>query len=845
MIVASIAAGVSLLVATRAISQTMDRAALATATPLAGTVDLIITNGETPVDQNLARELRIPGVATAWPRIFENVDVQMPDESWRTVLLVGIDALAEREDAATPPWQLEVSGKVTTLVGSLPFAAGKGAIFGKGLDAALGAGNLVTVRTDGKPKKDDWTKLQRLGIVDAHGPAASLGGNVMIVQLPKAAAMLGLPPGKVHRIDLTLQPTANRDQVRKEVERIVAGRADVRTPDEQNQAVQNVMSGMQTALQLCGIAALVVGLFLVYNALSVAVAERRHEIGILLAVGATRGQIRRLFAGEAALMGLTGSLLGIPLGVGFAYLALEPVRTVLQEIFFNINAGHVEVDGWLIGLALFAGLTTAVGAALMPAIQASRENPAEAVRRMPVAPTWRYRFAQIVTSAVMFLVGMLLVMLRDRLPPRLGMYIGLGLVVVASLLAMPLLTALIARGVQPLFRRFLGLEARLAADNLVRSPGRTGIVIAALAAGVALFMQTAGTVDSNRVAIGQWVDDSIGADIVVTSGSPVSAGGKSKTMDVGLAKELEQIPGVERALPVRMRKPIYNGTQVFMIVIDADDYLKMDSQRERKIAGLDLFEKLAHTKNGVIVSDNFAALHGVGAGDVIPLTTHEKLVKFTIIGTLPDYSWNHGSLFVNRKDYEHYWHDRRVDVFDIYLRGDATMETKRRVQEEILKKHGAEHGLFVLTREEMKDHIDGIIHRLYGIAYGQQLVVLFVAALGVVTALLISVLQRRREMGLLRAIGGSRWHVIRCVLAEAALMGLIGSVIGFLVGIPLEWFSLNVVILEETGYTFPLVIPWQQALLIAAAAVLVATLAGLGPSLYAVRQRIPEAIAME
>ncbi|HYV39260.1 MAG TPA: ABC transporter permease, partial [Gemmataceae bacterium] len=91
----------------------------------------------------------------------------------------------------------------------------------------------------------------------------------------------------------------------------------------------------------------------------------------------------------------------------------------------------------------------------------------------------------------------------------------------------------------------------------------------------------------------------------------------------------------------------------------------------------------------------------------------------------------------------------------------------------------------------------------------------------------------------------SRLNVLRCVLSEAALMGLIGSAIGFVVGIPLEWFALQVVIVEESGYSFPLIVPWTEALLIAVAAVLVATLAGVGPSLFAVRQRIPEAIAME
>src|SRR5439155_14926914 len=204
---------------------------------------------------------------------------------------------------------------------------------------------------------------------------------------------------------------------------------------------------------------------------------------------------------------------------------------------------------------------------------------------------------------------------------------------------------------------------------------------------------------------------------------------------------------------------------------------------------------------------------------------------------IADCSWNKGSLYVNRSDYVAYWDDHEVDLYDVFLRPGAKVAEAQKA----LKRFSPH----VLTRAELQERIDGMIERLYGIAYGQQVVVMFVAALGVVTALLISVLQRRREMGLLRAIGASRWHVIRCVLAEAALMGVIGSVIGFLVGIPLEWFALEIVILEESGYLFPLVIPWQEALLIAVAAVLVATLAGLGPSLYAVRQRIPEAIAME
>jgi putative ABC transport system permease protein len=120
-----------------------------------------------------------------------------------------------------------------------------------------------------------------------------------------------------------------------------------------------------------------------------------------------------------------------------------------------------------------------------------------------------------------------------------------------------------------------------------------------------------------------------------------------------------------------------------------------------------------------------------------------------------------------------------------------------------------------------------------------------VAALGVVMALLISVLQRRRELGLLRAVGASRLQVIRSVLAEASLMGVIGTLIGLLVGVPLQWYFLRVVLLEETGYSFPVHVPWTASLWIALASLVTATLAGLGPAVYAIRQRIPEAIALE
>ena len=158
---------------------------------------------------------------------------------------------------------------------------------------------------------------------------------------------------------------------------------------------------------------------------------------------------------------------------------------------------------------------------------------------------------------------------------------------------------------------------------------------------------------------------------------------------------------------------------------------------------------------------------------------------------------------------------------------------------------GAEHALVALTGDELRRGVSSAIRRLYSLLYVQEGIVGIVAALGVVTALLISVLQRRRELGLLRAIDASQGQVLRSVLAEATLMGLIGSAIGILFGIPLEWYAVRVIMVEESGFLFPVQISWVAAGILICLALAVATLAGFWPALRALRVHITEAIAYE
>lgn len=839
LIVGCIALGVATLVATRALNETMSKAASNAANPMAGVADLVVSNGDLTIARSLADEIAaVAGVKSVHARLFENA--RLPEYGDKSVLVMGIDVMEELKETGPASADVKLSSGAAIAYMALRFTPRIPVILGKELADDLPPDkNVLKVRKNQLAREHT---LARAGHVEAKGDAAALGGYVLILDLEAAAQILDLPKGQVNRLDIVVQNQGDRQKVRSAVEKVLARRATVSTPEEHNQSLQSVMAGMQTGFSLCGVAALVVGLFLVYNALSVCVAERRHEIGILLSLGATRDQVRRLFAGEAVILGLAGSLLGIPLGLGLAQLGLAPIQDVLNDIFFSLEARQVEVSLSLMVVAVVIGILTAVAASVVPAIQASQENPAEAVRRVAKAPTMGKLFLQVAVSLCMMITGAVLVFVRSHIPYRLGTYGGMMLVLLGALVASPFLAALGARLVQPLVRRLLGIEWRLAADNLVRSPARTGLVIGALAAGVSLVTQTAGTIRSNRLALRDWVQEAIASDLIVTAGSPIGAGVQSLAMDMRPVQEIAKIAGVDTAVPVRYRKVPYRDTQISITAAAADQVYAIEKGRPSKRRHLELFKLISDQRDAVIASENFAALYGVRTGDTITLSSPAGELNLRVVGTMVDYSWNHGSLVMNRRDFLEHFNDPMADEIYVYLKvGSDPLATKQT----ILTKLGTQFSLHALTRHELQERIDDMIERLYGIAYAQQIVVMLVATLGVVMSLVISVLQRRREMGLLRAIGASRGQVVASVLAEAFLMGIIGTIIGLLVGIPFQWYILNVVILEESGYLFPVYIPWLGGLLIAVVAMVTATLAGLGPAVYGVRQRIPDAIAYE
>lgn len=877
LIVVSIALGVATLVSARILNQCLEAAAQDTTTPVGG-ADLYITNGEAGVLRSLVNDIRqanLPAVRSIQPIVYERVS--LPQLDGRVAVLIGLEVSSQ---LIKPNNDLKVEiewKKEGPLMQLLPlWAAAQSGEFGRVSQLWERVPSRLVLVTE--PIYDEWKRQAQpgqplqlryagrdtgcvpIGVVKfgKDSPLAPLGSNFVGMEVGQASQVIrptptlgtetvvgGLGAGweaqyppKVNRLDVFIEPGTNTENLQQELVRIVGNRAKVQTPEDQRKGTQEIISGLQIGFLVCSAGAMIVGLFLVFNALSVTVAERRPDIGVLRSLGCTRGQVIILFSTAAAGLGLVGAAFGVPLGIVLAEATLSQFAAELESIFLNpeIRPTRLTLSNAVIAVA--AGIATAVFAALVPAIQAAADDPAHVVRRSAGGAKGVWKAVHQASCVVLVTAGMAGIVFRHELPARVGSVGGMLVALVGLLLAAPVVVSLLVSLLQPLIRATCGVTMRLAFDNLMRAPGRTGVVIGALGAGVAMMFQTAGVGRSNEEPVVDWISQVVQADYFVLAGTMTSANSSNSPMNANVLRDLTAMPDVEQTVGIRYSRPEYNGTVVYLIAIDAGAYAGATRARvPTGLPDLERFRDLPGTNN-VLISQNFARRHNVSVGQMIELPGPKGPVPVNVVGTVRDYSWSRGTVFMDRARYAKLFGDDLIDICHVFARPGRT-------NSDAVQKYAGGHGLFVTDKESLKQFLSELIKRVYLLAYLQQIVVGIVAALGVVTALLISVLQRKRELGLLLALGATPGQVLRGVIAEAILMGLFGTVLGVLIGLPMEWYILRVILMEESGFVFDVVVPWREAMGIAIAAIATATLAGLVPALHAVRTRIPDAIQYE
>lgn len=677
-------------------------------------------------------------------------------------------------------------------------------------------------------------------LLDESGPVKAFGGSFAVMDLFSAAAAFDL----VHladRIDVKLAPGKDVDAMKASLSTALGPQFEVERPERRGETVHRMLLSFQMGLNMGSALALLVGVFLVYNTISIGVVQRRREIGTLRALGSSGSAMRWLFTMEAAVLGLFGSLIGIPFGLLVGKRAVLGVGDAISSIYVQVKTTDVEASAIELAIAVCIGVLGSCFAAWVPASEASRVRPVEALRRDAAAGardvTWR-SIAMGIGLVLLALVLMRLGTPIENVP--LG---GYG-AIFCILMGMTLLTPWVIRSSRALLvppaQALLGISGRLAADNFARAPVRSSVPVAALSIGISMSVALGGFIGSFKSATNKWLRDSVPADLFVTSSFKIG-GVRNVPMPPHLAEAMRKIDGVDDVDLIRLFQHDFQGLRIVLLSLTPAIY--WPHAHSTFLEGTQTeAEAMSNEPDMVVISENLSRRRNLHRGDTLELNTPSGVQKLRIGGVIVDYTSDQGLIAMSRPTFSRFFKDELVDTFEIYAADKGKRESIRKAVTEL---YGSQYDLYVLTNDELRDESVVLIDQTFQVTYAMEAVAVVLALLGVINTLLAAVIDRTRELGLLRAVGATRDQVIRTIAAEAACMGIVGAATGVLAGSLLTRVLLESIGGLGTGWMIPMTFPWSTCVEMSLASLVCAVAAGLYPARRAARLDVVEALAWE
>jgi len=604
------------------------------------------------------------------------------------------------------------------------------------------------------------------------------------------------------------------------------------------QQFESMVAAYSMMVNISSLFALFIGMFIIYNSFAIAVTQRRSEIGILRALGATRRQIRALFLGESAVTGLIGSVGGLVLGLLIARAIAASIGSLISD-FYGVaqRADEVATSPLVLSGALLICIATSIVAALIPAQQAAQVDPVQALQKGKYqtvsAGESRLRLTAAATLAT---ISVACVAVGGS---RVVFYIGYTMAITVALLLGPLLVLALARVLRPILRWIRPVEGALAADSLIQAPRRTSASVAAVMLSLALVVAFAGMARASYGSIIDWMDGALNPDLFVSPSQDIVT--RTLRFPESMGGELAGIAGIRRIQPVRNARVMFAGTPVMIVAVDIASIA--ETARRPPVEGdADEMYRLTAAGRGLMLSDNLAQLQHLHAGDTVELPAPNGVIRLPIAGIVVDYSDQQGTILMDRSLFKTYWHDDSVNVFRVYLSAGASVPE---VKQQILAKYAGQRQMFVLTNGEVRTYILRITDQWFGLSAVQIAVAVLVAILGIVNTLTVSITDRRRELGVLQAVGGLHGQIRRTIWMEALSIGALGLALGYALGAINLYYILEIVHRDIAGMRFDYQFPLFVTLALVPTILGAAFVAALWPAESAVRGSLVEALEYE
>jgi putative ABC transport system permease protein len=710
---------------------------------------------------NLPAQLRrLEGVRAAAGKVLGGVQLKPVTGSVRGPSL----GLSWPEDASLSPLEL-VAGQ--------PPGVGEAAVSaGFARSDHVGVGDEVQVATG-----QGTTELRVSGIVGVNGTDGAGPASLVVFDLATARRLLGVPG--YSSVDVLAAPDAPSPGP---LASLVADRLEVVDPrravQDDSAGVSDFLGAVAGVLRGFGVLALAVGSFLVFNTLSMLAALRTREFGLLRVVGVTPRQLGLLVVSEAAVVGAVASLVGVAVGVGAAAGLLTWLASK------GLLPPGLAPNWATLAFAVVMGTAVAVAASLPAALRAARTPPLRTLRDGIVAPSRPLARAAV---AVAVAVGGAALVLGGIVTAHGGrVVLGAGLCLVALVVGLPVVVGGLAG---PLCRigRLLGITVRLGAENAARNQRRTGATVAALIVALATVVAVATYATSWQAATSAGLTGSVHADLIVRHGSAV---GQESTFNPKVAADLRTVTGIRQVVEVRTGRARVQGAETTIDAVDPDAIGQVLRPRLRTGS----LAELGHAT--VLVSAGQARRHAFEAGDTMTIDlprTGPALYRIAgvyddtplLAGYLLDLDTYAAGYGRQRTTAAYLLTDPGLDLSDQgpLLRGDGTGSVGR-----VLKRY---QNLGVSTVGDYVANLREEAAFRSTLLRGLVWFVTLIALLGVANTQALSVVERTREIGLLRAVGMQPRQVTRMIRAETLVVGLLGTTLGLLAGLAAAWLAVR------------------------------------------------------
>ena len=798
---------------------------------LAGKATLQVTAGESGLPEETLKIVRsTPGVVLAEPVIEVIVRTAFSDED--KLLVLGLDAGSDQElhEFQFDQEQVEIANPLAFLMRSDSILVSRTFAQKHGLRD----GDRLPLYTP-----DGLKNFTVRGFFKPIGIGETFGGQVAVMDV--YAAQRAFDRGKnFDRIDLLNDAKMSVEELQRRLrERLSAG-IEILRPESRGQGIENSIAAMEIGLTITSFLALFIGVFIIFNSFSISVNQRWKEIGILRAIGVERVNVRRMFLGEAALIGLIGSLVGVLAGFLLAAQASSVMSNVAATLYGHLTTAQrpsIRLD--YAAAAVGIGVVASLIAAWLPAQAASRLDPVLALHNVEVQHESALGWPRIFIGMILVVVGLALIRFFT---PQVGLKLQLAyslLIQLGMIMILPKLTEWGARALRPVMARVFGAEGMLAIDTMIKSPRRTYATVGALMVGLSFVFANGAFIKSQKNALTRYMDRVLNADMLVTTSEELRS--RSYHFSETMATRLAAIPGVVRTESFRFTAVPFRGDNVGLIANDMEAWFGrvsdiLDEGDEAKA------RELMPRGEGLLIANNFAARWGVSVGDNLRIETPTGSLERPVLGIFENYDSEKGTIFLDRQLYKTYWKDNAVDYVFLNLAPGADPEV---VRNQIQRGVAGEQRAFVYTNLEYKRWVINLIDHFFTLTYAQMIVAILVAALGIMNTLIISVSERQREIGIIRAIGGQRRQLRKMILLEALAMAIIGVAAGALSGLFNAYFLVRTAAIMIAGFSLHLQFPTALVLLTLPLVVTVALAAALWPAHWAMRLGVIEAIGYE